>query len=45
MQAVDAGTATIVLDNRTRVFDPAHNTAIRPFNRWWIREQFTGETQ
>ena len=42
---VDAGTATIVLDNRTRTFDPVVSTGIRPMNRWWIREQFTGETQ
>ena len=37
--------ATITLDNRARTFDPAFNSAIRPLNRWWIREQFTGETQ
>lgn len=42
---VDAGTAMLTLDNRTRTFDPVINTAIRPMNRWWIREQFTGETQ
>lgn len=42
---VDAGTATVTLDNRDRSFDPAHNSGIRPMNRWWIREQFSGETQ
>ena len=42
---VDAGTATLVLNNRTRTFDPVQNPAIRPLNRWWIRSQFTGETQ
>lgn len=41
---VDTGTATITLDNRDRTFDPAHNSAIRPLNRWWIREQFAGVT-
>jgi hypothetical protein len=42
---MSAGTASVTLDNRTRVFDPAFNSAIRPLNRWWLREQFTGETQ
>lgn len=42
---IDAGTAQIVLDNRTRIFDPVNNALIKPLNRWWIREQFTGETQ
>lgn len=45
LEEVDAGTASIVVDNATRTFDPIINTAIRPMNRWWIREQFTGETQ
>lgn len=45
LQDVDAGTATLTLDNRTRLFDPVHNTSIRPMNRWWIREQFAAETQ
>lgn len=45
LQDVDAGTASVTLDNRARTFDPVHNSAIRPMNRWWIREQFTGETQ
>jgi hypothetical protein len=42
---VDAGTAQIVLDNRSRTFDPIFNSAIRPMNRWWLREQFSGSTQ
>jgi len=45
LSEVDAGTATITLDNRDRNFDPSFNTAIRPMNRWWLREQFSGETQ
>jgi hypothetical protein len=45
LQEIDAGTATITLDNRTRTFDPVINANIRPFNRWWIRSQFAGETQ
>ena len=40
---VDAGTATITLDNRTRLFDPAATSGIRPMNRWRILEQFSGE--
>lgn len=45
LAAVNAGTATIRLDNRTRAFDPVFNSLIRPMNRWWVKEQFTGETQ
>lgn len=45
LDEVDAGTATITLDNRARTFDPVINSSIRPLNRWWLREQFTGETQ
>ncbi len=41
----DAGTATVVLDNRDRAFDPVSNPLIRPLNRVWLREQFSGETQ
>jgi hypothetical protein len=44
LSRVDAGTAQIVLNNRARTFDPVINTAIRPMNRWWIREQFSGLT-
>ena len=44
LSSFDAGNATVTLDNRTRTFDPNSNAAIKPFNRWWIREQFTGET-
>jgi hypothetical protein len=42
---VDTGQATITLDNRDRGLDPTSNTALRPMNQWWIREQFSGETQ
>ena len=45
LQDVDAGTATITVDNKDRTFDPDMNANIRPMNRWWIRTQFTGETQ
>ena len=41
---VDAGTAQITLDNRTRLFDPEHTAGIRPMNRWRILEQFSGST-
>jgi hypothetical protein len=42
---IDAGTATIVVDNRNRTFDPTLNPSIKPMNRWWIRAQFSGATQ
>ncbi len=42
---VDAGTATLVLDNRDRTYDPVFNSGIRPLNRWWIRSQFSGVTE
>jgi len=42
---IEAGTAEITLDNRDRQFDPTVNSSIRPLNRWWLREQFAGETQ
>lgn len=45
LQEIDAGTAQIILNNRSRGYDPVANTGIRPLNQWWIREQFTGETQ
>lgn len=44
LSRVDAGTASILLDNRDRAYDPVITTAIRPLNRWWIREQFSGDT-
>lgn len=44
LQEFDAGSATIVVDNRDRAFDPAVNSSVRPMNRWWLREQFSGET-
>lgn len=44
LQSVDAGSASITLDNRNRTFDPNVNALIRPLNRWWLREQFAGET-
>jgi hypothetical protein len=34
---VDAGTAAITLNNRTRAFDPQVVTGLRPMNRWRIR--------
>lgn len=39
----DAGTATIVLDNRDRAYDPLNNSAIKPMNRVWLVEEFSGE--
>lgn len=40
----DAGTASVTLDNRNRAYDPTSNASIRPMNRIWLREQFSGET-
>lgn len=45
LQQVEAGTASLTLDNRARDFDPAANVVIGPANAWWLREQFSGETQ
>jgi hypothetical protein len=44
LSRVDPGIARITLNNRDRAYDPAHVGAIRPMNRWWIREQFAGST-
>src|SRR5437016_1205716 len=46
----ETGTSTLVLDNRNRDFDPTFVSSpyypnVRPLNRVWLREQFTGETQ
>lgn len=45
LDEVDAGTATLVLSNRDRTFDPTVNATIRPMNRWRIRSQFSGATE
>jgi hypothetical protein len=44
LSSFDAGTWTVVVDNRDRTFDPTVHAAITPFNRWWLRVQFSGET-
>jgi hypothetical protein len=41
----DAGTASVTLDNRDRTFDPVLHATIRPLNRWWLFEEFSGEVQ
>lgn len=43
LEDFDAGTATLVLDNRDRAYDPNVNAAVRPRNRIWIYEEFSGE--
>jgi len=45
MSEMDPGTATFNLDNRTRTFDPLNNAAIRPYNRWWLYEEFNGNVR
>ena len=45
LSAFDAGTASVVLDNRDRAYDQAVNTNIRPMNRVWLYEEFSSEVQ
>jgi hypothetical protein len=45
LSEINAGTATVVVDNRERVFDPALHPEIRPNNQWWLYEEFSGEIQ
>lgn len=37
LSRVDAGTATIAVDDTDRAFDPLHNSLIRPMNQWWLQ--------
>lgn len=39
----DAGSASVVLDNRDRAYDPNFNASILPMNRIWLYEEFSGE--
>lgn len=41
----EAGTASVVFDNRDRALDPVINSAIRPFNRIWLFEDYSNETR
>lgn len=34
---VEAGTAELILNNRTRTYDPTVATGLKPMNRWWIQ--------
>jgi len=43
LEQFDAGKATIDLNNRLRTFDPIINPLIRPMNRVWLYEEFSGE--
>lgn len=45
MGEFSAASGTATFDNRDRVFDPNSNALIRPFNRIWIYEEFSGEVQ
>lgn len=42
---IEAGTASLVMDNRDRDFDPVANPLIRPLNRWWIQSIVAGTTR
>lgn len=39
----DTGSASIVLDNRDRTLDPNVTATVRPLNRVWFYEEFSGE--
>src|SRR6266542_1011334 len=39
----DAGSAQVEFDNRDRSLDPIINTSVRPMNRVWLYEEFSGE--
>jgi hypothetical protein len=46
----DAGTATVVLSNRDRAFDPTYASSpyypnVRPLNQVWLLRQFNGDTE
>lgn len=41
----DAGSATFTLENRDRQLDPNINTSIRPMNKVWLYEEFSGEVR
>lgn len=48
LQQSDAGSATVVLDNRDRAFDPANTASpyypnVTPMVRLWLYEEFSGE--
>ena len=42
LEEVDAGTATITLNNRTRAYDPTVTSTIRPMNRWKLQAEIAG---
>jgi hypothetical protein len=44
LSEMDAGTASVTLDNRGNDYDPSTHSYIRPMNRLWLREQFSGLT-
>lgn len=39
---VDAGTATIVVDDRDRAYDPTFHSYVHPMNRWWLYAEWNG---
>src|SRR5262245_21301015 len=44
LQDFDAGTATVVFDNRQGDYDPSYHSYIRPLNQLKLFEQFAGAT-
>lgn len=43
LATIDAGTASVVLDDRDRAYDPTNSIAVKPMNRVWLYEEFSGE--
>src|SRR6266498_986926 len=41
----EAGTASVVLENRDRQLDPVVNSGIQPMNKLWLYEEFSGEVR
>lgn len=41
----DTGACEIVFSNKDRALDPAANSSVRPMNRVWVYEEFSGEVQ
>lgn len=39
----DTGEASLTLNNRSRTYEPNSNALIRPMNRWWVYEEWSGE--
>lgn len=45
LEQMETGSATVSFDDRDRTLDPTVNALIRPLNRVWVFEEFSGEVQ